>query len=96
MYCHFSAGPSGGLLKHENTVVHVDPNAPQPVKTGTNVVPVVNNNNNASALPPTTTPLNTEVNYANHIVPTVAAVASQQRGHTHAPNISGELPKNNS
>jgi ketosteroid isomerase-like protein len=37
------AGTSGGVLKHENTVVHVDPNAAVAVKTSSGTVIALNN-----------------------------------------------------
>ncbi|KAE9554867.1 hypothetical protein FO519_001895 [Halicephalobus sp. NKZ332] len=90
------AGPSGGLLKHENTVVHVDPNAPATVAAKTLVTsgvvaPPANNNAITVAPVPGVSPT-PDMNFLNHQVAAVAAAHLQQR-HQPAPlpsNISAQ------
>ena len=97
-FCLFiiTAGTSGGVLKHENTVVHVDPNAAVAVKTSSGTVITLNNAGNASnpasagaspAPPASTAEIQSFLNHqaAGHI---------QQRNAAAAPtsqiNVSGE------
>uniref|UniRef100_A0AC34QSQ2 Calcium/calmodulin-dependent protein kinase II association-domain domain-containing protein n=1 Tax=Panagrolaimus sp. JU765 TaxID=591449 RepID=A0AC34QSQ2_9BILA len=85
------AGTSGGLLKHENTVVHVDPNAPQAVAAKSPAIASPNasspappvNSNNISTIPPPNQPIPTvlspvtnDMNFLNHQVVAAAAAAA--------------------
>uniref|UniRef100_A0AC35GDF5 Uncharacterized protein n=1 Tax=Panagrolaimus sp. PS1159 TaxID=55785 RepID=A0AC35GDF5_9BILA len=91
------SGTSGGVLKHENTVVHVDPNAAVAVKTSTGTVIALNNaagnaSNPASAGASPAPPASTaEIqSFLNH----QAAGHIQQQQRNAAPqtaaNVSGE------
>jgi hypothetical protein len=93
-----TAGTSGGVLKHENTVVHVDPNAAVAVKTSTGTVIALNNatgnaSNPASAGASPAPPASTaEIqSFLNH---QAAGHIQQQQQRNAAPqtaaNVSGE------
>lgn len=100
---NFSAGTSGGLLKHENTVVHVDPNAPTAVAAKSPIIATPNapspappvNSNNIATIPPPNQPIPTvlspvtnDMNFLNHQIVATAAHLQQQRGHPPAPILT--------